>query len=208
MYHLGVARDLTERIPSARLVELSGTSTLHWSAVDEIGSSSRAPAGACLDRVLATILFTDIVGSTGAAKLGDSAWSRLVEQHHAAVRKSSFATPAKRSTPQATASSPSSTRPARDPLRARYPARALAAGSPDPGRLHTGEVERVRGEKPRGIAVNVAARVSSLAGGGVLLRLDGPRPSRWLRSRVRRPRRAQLKGLGEARHVFAALESV
>ena len=70
----------------------------------------RRPAAQQVDRVLATVLFTDIVGSTvKAAEMGDSAWRELLDRHHATVRAVSGAIAAARSTPPATASSRRST---------------------------------------------------------------------------------------------------
>jgi class 3 adenylate cyclase len=88
------ARYLADRIPGAELVELPG-SNHNWIAPDQdevldvIERFVRAlhEEEASFDRVLATVLFTDIVGSTEtAARLGDQAWRAAVERHHAAVR--------------------------------------------------------------------------------------------------------------------------
>ena len=104
------------------------------------------------------------------SELGDSAWSRLVEQHHVACAGSSTASRARRSTPRATASLPCSTGPP-----GRFAARLAIQGAISGlgleirAGLHTGEVERPEGGKPRGIAVNVAARVSGLAESGETL---------------------------------------
>jgi class 3 adenylate cyclase len=86
-------RELADKIPGARFVELQGSSTLPWidadpllDEIEEFLTGARPTLVA--DRVLATILFTDIVGSTETVRtLGDSAWSRLVEQHHTVVRR-------------------------------------------------------------------------------------------------------------------------
>ena len=173
MYDLGVARDLAERIPSARLVELPGTSTLPWVGVDGLVDEieeflTGARPAPVADRVLATILFTDIVGSTETARtLGDSAWSRLVEQHHAVVRKELVRYAGEEIDTAGDGFFAVFDGPARAIRCARGIQHALSAlGIQIRAGLHTGEVERVRGEKPRGIAVNVAARVSGLAGGG------------------------------------------
>jgi class 3 adenylate cyclase len=88
------ARHLAERIPGARLVELAGRDLSLW--VGDQESALRAidtflkdvqREEAELERVLATVLFTDIVGSTEkAAELGDTGWRDIVERHNAAVR--------------------------------------------------------------------------------------------------------------------------
>jgi hypothetical protein len=65
------SRYVGERIPGAKVVELPGDNHMPW-----------------LDRVLATVLFTDIVGSTElAADLGDRRWRDLLEQHNTLVRR-------------------------------------------------------------------------------------------------------------------------
>jgi len=85
------ARYIAERVAGARLLELGGRDHL-WpidDIVPHIGDFLRSLVDreAEFDRVLATVLFTDIVDSTRvAAGLGDRAWSDLVESHHARVR--------------------------------------------------------------------------------------------------------------------------
>jgi pimeloyl-ACP methyl ester carboxylesterase len=86
-------RSLSSRIPGARFVELSGDDHLPWAGdqdnlLDEVEDfltgSRRGPDP---DRALATVLFTDIVGSTArAAALGDADWRNVLEDHHALVR--------------------------------------------------------------------------------------------------------------------------
>jgi class 3 adenylate cyclase len=162
-----------ERIPGAILVEHSsqGGPHFHWYAradpiVHEVGRflARIRDEEASFERVLATVLFTDIVGSTDLAAVhGDHQWKALLQRHHAAVRT----------------------------LLARYrgveldtagdgffasfdgPARAVrcAMAISDSVRplgievrtgLHTGEVERVD-EKAVGLAVSIGARVAALA---------------------------------------------
>jgi class 3 adenylate cyclase len=122
------------------------------------------------DTVLATVLFTDVVGSTErAVELGDRAWRELLEQHDASVRTE---LERYRGVEVDTAG---------DGFFARFdgPARAIACAQAIVGRvselglgvragIHTGECERV-GEKIAGLAVNVGARVSSAAGPGEVL---------------------------------------
>ncbi len=96
---IDVARYVASRIPTARLVELPGVGHLAFSSgqtaiageierfvtdVWEAGGWEEAEP----DRLLATVLFTDIVGSTvKATELGDRAWRELLERHHALIRR-------------------------------------------------------------------------------------------------------------------------
>src|SRR6266498_4880826 len=87
-------RWITEQIPGAKFVELPGDAHTLWagdidSVVDEIEEFlTGARRGPDPDRVLATVLFTDIVGSTEqASKVGDRVWADLVERHHTAIRR-------------------------------------------------------------------------------------------------------------------------
>ena len=87
------ARYLAEHIPESQLVELPGADHYPFSGnshdiideVEEFITGSRRSRE--LDRVLATVLFTDIVGSTErAAELGDARWRELLADHHRVVR--------------------------------------------------------------------------------------------------------------------------
>jgi len=87
-------RYLAEHIPDARLVELAGSDYFVFlgdadAVVREIERFvGAAPDRADSDRMLATIVFTDIVGSTEhVARLGDRRWTELLAEHHAAVRR-------------------------------------------------------------------------------------------------------------------------
>jgi class 3 adenylate cyclase/pimeloyl-ACP methyl ester carboxylesterase len=166
-------RYVASTIPGARVVEHSshGGPHFHWYArgeaiVNEVGSFLREIRAeeSSFDRVLATVLFTDIVGSTArAAELGDRRWRELVERHHSAVRA----------------------------LLARYRGAELDtagdgffASFEGPGRaircaisivdavrplgievragLHTGEMARVE-QKVGGVAVSIGARIAAIA---------------------------------------------
>src|SRR5262249_42324949 len=87
-------RFLARHIPGARLVELPGSDHLPWvgdqdAALDEVQEFLTGVRPAVdVDRVLATVLVTDIVASTEtAARLGDRAWRALLDRHHAMARK-------------------------------------------------------------------------------------------------------------------------
>jgi class 3 adenylate cyclase len=169
-------RYIASRIPGARFVELSGEDHVPFDDPDQIldeveeflTGARPAPRS---DRVLATILFTDLVGSTQKAEsVGDAAWAELVTAHHAAVRR------------ELERFSGEEIDTAGDGFFAIFdgPARAIrcALGIREALRpleldvragVHTGEVERHEGDKPRGIAVHVGARVMSLAGAGEVL---------------------------------------
>ena len=88
-------RDVAAHIPGARLVEFPGIDHIYFvgentdeisDVIEEFLTGSRAPVP--VDRVLATVLFTDIVGSTEkAAALGDQRWRDLLDNHHATIRR-------------------------------------------------------------------------------------------------------------------------
>jgi pimeloyl-ACP methyl ester carboxylesterase len=164
-------RWLAARIPGARFVELPGEDHLPWvgdqdAMLDEVEEflTGVRPARD-VDRVLATVMFTDIVGSTDhLARLGDKAWHDLLARHHAMVRHELAAFRGREINTAgdgffATFDGPA--RGVRCALRIHDVARqlgiAIRAG------LHTGEVE-LHGDDVAGMAVHIAARVAALAG--------------------------------------------
>lgn len=208
-----IGRELTNVIPGARFVEVAGNSTLPWvdaePLLDEIEEflTGASPASIA-DRVLATILFTDIVDSTETTReVGDSAWSRLVEQHHLAVRRELERYAGEEIDTAGDGFFAIFDGPARAIRCALGIQRAVSGiGIAVRAGLHTGEVERPAGGKPRGIAVNVAARVSGLAGSGEVFVTATTRDlvaGSGLGFEDRGEH--ELKGLAEARHVYAAL---
>jgi pimeloyl-ACP methyl ester carboxylesterase len=168
--------ELAAQIPGARYVELPGADHLPWAgdAEDVLGEIEEFLTGARStpepERVLATVMFTDIVGSTErAAQLGDSRWRELLAAHQTAVRR------------ELTRFRGHEVKTLGDgylatfdgPARAIRCGRAIAETSRSTGLdvrigLHSGEVELMDGDVG-GIAVHIAARVGALAGAGEVL---------------------------------------
>jgi class 3 adenylate cyclase len=164
--------DLAERIPGARFVHVPGEDWMPYAGdvdvlLGEVERFVRSVSAeeATFERVLTTVLFTDVVGSTEkAAAIGDGAWKILVERHHATVRAmigryrgnevdtagdgffATFDGPAR------------AVRCAQAIVKAVQPiGLEVRAG------VHTGEVE-VMDDKVGGIAVNIGARLAGRAG--------------------------------------------
>ena len=165
-------RYLAEHIPGARYIELPGKDHLPWVGdnameiaddIEEFLTGTRVPVA--VDRVLATVLFTDIVGSTEkAAALGDRRWREVLENHHAAIRRN------------LTRFRGREIKTTGDGILATFdgPARGVRCacaiadeikplGIEVRAGLHTGECETM-GDDVGGIAVHIGARVASLAG--------------------------------------------
>jgi pimeloyl-ACP methyl ester carboxylesterase len=177
----GAGRFLAEQIPGARFVELPGDdhspftgdsapllSTVEGFLAEVWRERSRSEVGT--DRVLATVLFTDIVGSTArAAALGDAGWGKLLTKHHAAIRR------------ELSRFGGTEIDTAGDGFFASFdgPARAIrcagaiieslqALGLEVRAGVHTGECELLDG-KIGGIAVHIGARVAKEAGAAEVL---------------------------------------
>lgn len=171
-YQVESPRHLAGHIPGARLVELPGSDASLWvgdqspvlHTIDAFLADVHRERSE-LDRVLATVLFTDIVGSTQkAAELGDHAWRELVEQHHASVR----ALLARFQGVEIDTAGDGFFASFDGPARAIRCAQAIVEGVKRLGiearaGLHTGECETIDG-KLGGIAVNIGARVCASAG--------------------------------------------
>lgn len=169
-------RYLAEKIPGARYVELEGEDHIpflgDWQAiVDEIeefltGNRSPREAG----RVLATILFTDIVGSTQkAAELGDRRWKELLDRHDDVVRSELTRADGKLIKSVGDGALATFDGPARAIRCAcRIRDRIREFGLETRSGLHVGEIE-LRGDDVGGIAVHIGARVAEQAGPGELL---------------------------------------
>jgi len=170
------SRYMAERLPDARLVELPGEDHLPWFgdqdavvALTQEFLTGTLPA-VDPDRVLATVLFTDVVDSTRrAAELGDRRWHRILEEHHEAVRRNLVRFRGREINTTgdgflATFDGPARAIRAADAIRAELRELGLEVRVG----LHTGECELV-GEDIGGIAVHIAARVLAQAGPGELL---------------------------------------
>ena len=169
--HVDEGRYIGERIPGSRFVELPGEDHLMWtgdvdSVVDEVEEFlTGVRRGPDPDRVLATVLFTDVVGSTETAtRLGDRAWRALLDRHHEVVRREL----ARWRGREIDTAGDGFLATFDGPARAIRCAVAATEGVHELGLqlragLHTGEVEIV-GEDVRGIAVHIGSRVSALAG--------------------------------------------
>jgi class 3 adenylate cyclase len=207
-------RYIASHIPGARFVELAGDEHVPWVRLDEIldpveefltGSRPAPPT----DRVLATLLFTDLVGSTATAeKVGDRRWGVLLDRHGELVRA------------ELNRFAGEEIDTAGDGVLALFdgPARAIRCalairetlqplGLQVRAGVHTGEVERPQGAKPRGIAVHIGARIAALAGAGEVL------VSATTRDLVAGSGLAftdrgehELKGLGERRRLYATVD--
>jgi class 3 adenylate cyclase len=158
---------LAEHIGGAKLVELPGAevfapSSVAIAEIAEFLTGSRPVAE--IDRVLASVLFTDIVGSTErAASLGDQRWRSLLDDHDALVREQlrRFHGRELNTTGDGFVASFDG------PARAIRCAQAVIQAAESLGLelrmgLHTGECE-VRGEDLGGLAVHIAARVGATA---------------------------------------------
>ena len=169
-------RYLADRIPGARWVELPGEDFLLWAGntdiiadeVEEFVTGRRS--GAAPTRIVATVMFTDVVGSTERARaLGDRAWSDLLESHNARVRTELRRFGGR----EIDAAGDGFLAWFGSPSAAIDCARSLLQSVGEIGvelriGIHTGECDVV-GDKLRGIAVHIGARVASKAGAGEIL---------------------------------------
>jgi pimeloyl-ACP methyl ester carboxylesterase len=175
-YLADASRYVGDRIPGARIVELPGNDHLPWlgdqdAVLDEIEEFlTGVRPHPTLDRVLATVLFTDIVGSTQlAVELGDRRWRELLEQHNGLIRRELGRFRGRELSTAGDGFLATFDGPARAVACAvsiREGARAL--GLQIRFGLHTGELE-LQGSEIRGIAVHMGARVVGKAGPGEVL---------------------------------------
>ncbi len=169
-------QELADQIPDARYVELPGIDHLPWAGDSEevLGEVEEFLTGARTapepDRVLATVMFTDIVGSTErATELGDRRWGDLLASHQAAVRREleRFKGVEVKTLGDGCLATFDG------PARAIRSGLAIAEGARDLDLevrigLHCGEVEVADGDVG-GIAVHIAARIGALAEAGEVL---------------------------------------
>ena len=207
-----LAREVADLIPNARYVEVPGEGTLH-----QIGDPTQIMAElesflageqreVDPDRVLATVLFTDVVDSTvRAAELGDTRWRDLLDHHDEVLRR------------QLERFGGSEVKHTGDGILATFdgPARGVRcaaaavtamerAGLPIRAGLHTGECER-RGADVGGIAVHIGARVCNEADASEILVTSTVKDlviGSGLRFEERGAR--QLKGVPEEMRLYAA----
>jgi class 3 adenylate cyclase len=174
--NVNYGRYAAAKIPGAKLVELDGTDHFPWEQdaeavvgeIEEFLTGRRSAPE--IDRVLATIMFTDIVDSTTrAARSGDRAWRELLDSHDNMVRRQL----ARYGGLEIKTTGDGFLATFDGPARAIRSALAVRAGAARLGLdirsgLHTGEIER-RGTDIGGIAVHLGQRVSATAGSGEVL---------------------------------------
>lgn len=171
--HVENARFLARTIPGAKYVERPGADHVPWGEdldpfIAELREFVTGDRGTPTpDRVLATVLFTDIVGSTArAAALGDQRWRELLREHQALIR----AVVERHGGQEVDMAGDGILATFDGPARAIHSARAIQRESAPSGievraGVHTGEVERLD-EGVAGIAVHVGARIAAAAGPG------------------------------------------
>ncbi len=176
IYSVELSEFLAAHLPNSRLVVLPGRDLFPFAGdsdavldeIEEFLTGVRGESGS--ERVLTTVLFTDIVGSTQRAReLGDRAWHDLLDRHDAMVREE-----LRRFRGREVKTMGDGVLATFDgPARAMRAAVAICAGARRldlevRAGLHTGEVEQ-RGDDVSGVAVHIAQRVSGLAGAGEVL---------------------------------------
>jgi class 3 adenylate cyclase len=161
-------RDLAARIPNAKYIEypsgdhlpITGDTDALWGDIEEFITGRREIAPIDLERVLATVLFTDIVDSTrNAAEMGDQAWRRLLDNHDQIAKQmveKHRGNMIKTTGDGILATFDGPARAVRCALA--FGTAAKQIGLPTRAGLHTGEIE-MRGRDIGGIAVHAAARV-------------------------------------------------
>jgi class 3 adenylate cyclase len=173
--HVENARWLARNIRGAKYVELPGSDHVPWIDGDDIMEEIREFITGVRepeepDRVLATVLFTDLVGSTERAQeLGDRRWKETLERHNEIVRHDLVRFRGR----EIDTAGDGFFATFDGPARAIRCARSIVDDVRNVGLdvragLHTGEVE-LAGDDVRGIAVHTGARVAAQAGAGEVL---------------------------------------
>jgi pimeloyl-ACP methyl ester carboxylesterase len=210
--HRRAGQELAAQIPGAQYVELSGIDHLPWAGDSEavLGEIEEFLTGARSlpepDRVLATVMFTDIVGSTErASELGDARWRELLATYQAAVQRELTRFRGR----QVKTLGDGCLATFDGPARAIRCGRAIAEAAGTLGLdvrvgLHSGEVELMDGDVG-GIAVHIAARVGALAEAGEVL-VSSTVKDLVAGSGIRFIERGatQLKGIADEWRLFAA----
>jgi len=176
VYRIGHGRYLADHVPGARFVELEGPDSLYWvgdtgpllDEVEEFVTGARLADRA--DSIIATVLLTDIVGSTEIlARVGPDGWRDLLDRHDAAVRRQLERYGGREVKTLGDGFLATFDGPARAVTCARAIRDAAAQMGMDiRAGLHTGQVD-LRGNDVAGMAVHIAARVEALADPGEVL---------------------------------------
>ncbi|MCU0314482.1 MAG: adenylate/guanylate cyclase domain-containing protein [Solirubrobacteraceae bacterium] len=169
-------REFAALIPGATVVEIPGTASLIYALdpdliADEVERFVTGTAPAALtSRVLATVLFTDLVASTErAAQAGDAAWAALLERHHAGAREAVDRAGGELIKTTGDGILALFTGPAQGVRCARQLLTETASlGLSARAGVHTGEVERTA-DDVAGLAVHLAARIMAMAAGDEIL---------------------------------------
>jgi len=208
---LDETRWITAQIPNAKLVVVPGRDYLPWvgdqeALVGEIAAFiTGSPLPAEPERVLLTVLFTDIVDSTGwLARVGDQRWGDLLDEHDIIVRQSLDRFRGREVDRAGDGIFATFDGPARAIRCAAEIARQMRRLGPElRAGIHTGECE-LEGDRVSGIAVHVGARIAALAAPGEVLVsgtvIDLVAGSE-LRFRERNP--ATLRGIPGERRLYA-----
>ena len=208
------AEYFAERIPNAKLISLPGGDAASFGdgvdawmeAVEEFTQGTIAPRGA--ERALATVLFTDIVGSTSkAAALGDLRWRELLGRHHTLVRRELARFRGEERDTAGDGFFATFDGPARAIRCAQVIAKAVGElGLEIRAGVHTGECELHDG-KVAGIAVSIGARVAAEAQPGEVLVTGTVKDLVAGSGLVFEPRgERELKGVPGTWHIYAVAE--
>lgn len=200
---VGASRYIATQIPGARYVEFPGADHMPWAGdqdalIDEIARFIGEVRGSqeLADRVLVTVLFTDIVESTSkAAALGDAAWKALLDRHDELARRELERHRGRYINTTGDGIFATFDGPARAVRCARATAEVtMPLGLEVRAGCHTGEAELV-GDDVRGLAVHIGARVAAMARRlGAVGLVHGEGPHRGGRHRLRGRGRASVEG--------------